>query len=203
VSSDAYRTVRTVARCEIPKIKGSRFAGSLWPLAAEEAVGEHLAALRKELPGAGHHCWAWRLGREGEHFRCSDDGEPKGSAGRPILQRIDGAGLTGVLLVVSRVFGGTKLGVGGLVSAYGAAAAAVLGRARVVTVVITRRLRVRHPYECSGAVHGLLAAMQLAAFESEFGAEVSFRVEVPDRRIDEFRRELAERTAGRGSVAAD
>ncbi len=200
VSSPTFRTVQRPERHEIDKIKGSRFGASLWPLADEGEVAGHLEWLRSQVPGATHHCWAWRLGRDGDRFRVHDDGEPTGSAGRPILQRIDGHGLTDVLLVVSRTFGGTKLGVGGLIAAYGTAAAEVLERAEVRTITVTRRLSVRHPYDRSGAVRGLLAAMNLKPMEAEFSAEVRFVVDVPEGIVEEFLKELRERTAGGASA---
>ena len=156
--------------------------------------------VRAEFASATHNCWAYRVGPAGEAFRSSDAGEPSGSAGRPILLQIEGHDLTDTAVVVTRWFGGTKLGVGGLMRAYGGAAGQTLDRAPVETVVVTRRIEVEHPYDCSGAVQGLLAARRLEPTESDYGAAVKLVLEVPERDLAEFTRELLDRTAGRALI---
>ena len=114
---DAYRSV--AARAEgLFKDNGSRFIAFIYPVETEEEVREIVSGLRKEYHDARHHCYAYRLGYKGDVFRASDDGEPSGSAGRPILGQIDSAGLSDVLVVVVRYFGGIKLGIPGLIRAY-------------------------------------------------------------------------------------
>lgn len=98
--------------------RGSKFLAYAYPVATAGEIKEKLQALKKEHPKAVHHCYAWRLGTDGNKFRANDDGEPSGSAGKPILGQIDSAGLTNVLVVVVRYFGGTLLGVPGLINAY-------------------------------------------------------------------------------------
>jgi len=98
--------------------RGSKFLAYAYPVATAGEIKEKLQALKKEHPKAVHHCYAWRLGTDGNQFRANDDGEPSGSAGKPILGQIDSAGLTNVLVVVVRYFGGTLLGVPGLINAY-------------------------------------------------------------------------------------
>lgn len=106
--------------------KGSRFMAYAWPVSTEAEIREQLLVLRKEHPSANHHCYAWRLGADKQRYRVNDDGEPSGSAGRPILAAIQSCDLSNVLVVVVRYFGGTLLGVGGLISAYRGAALAAL-----------------------------------------------------------------------------
>ena len=115
-------------RVEPEPTKGSRFIATAVPVADEDAAKAALAQLRAEMPDATHHCSAWRIAAPSLE-RANDDGEPGGSAGRPILSAIQGRNLVNVAVIVTRYFGGTKLGVGGLVRAYGAAAAAVLDAA--------------------------------------------------------------------------
>lgn len=98
--------------------RGSKFLAYAYPIQSVQQVKEHLQALKKEHPKAVHHCVAYRLGTEGTQYRASDDGEPSGSAGKPMLGQIDSMGLTNVLVVVVRYFGGTLLGVPGLINAY-------------------------------------------------------------------------------------
>ncbi len=125
------------------------------PAADEAAARALLAALEREIPDATHHCWAWRLGSPPRE-RSSDAGEPAGTAGVPILQVLRGAGLSDVMAVVVRWFGGTKLGKGGLARAYAAAAREALPGLPVAARVPTVRIAVEVPYEGSGAVKRLL-----------------------------------------------
>lgn len=197
---EQYRTIRRTLRHEMPKVKGSRFIATASPIASAAAAGDALRQVREELGGATHHCFAYRLGPDGSEFRFDDDGEPGGSAGRPILQQIEGHEMTGIVVVVTRFFGGTKLGVGGLVRAYGGAAGAALDRADVRVVPVTRTVVVEYPYDCSGEVQGLLAAAALAPVSSDYGESVRLVLRVPVASVDEFLGELAERTAGRARV---
>jgi uncharacterized YigZ family protein len=194
---DEYHTVSAELRGEIERIKGSRFLATVAPVGSPEAAGGFLTRIREEFADATHNCWAWRIGGEPEVFRSSDDGEPGGSAGRPILQQIEGHELTDTAVVVTRWFGGTKLGVGGLMRAYGGAAGHALDAAGRRLVVITRRLVVEFPYECTGAVEGLFASYEITPAASEYGASVRLEIDVPRRRLDRFMAELRDRTAGR------
>ncbi len=193
----AYRTVNTEARHEIPKIRGSRFIATAGPYGDDDSLAAVIARLAGEFPEANHHCYAWR---SGERFRYADDGEPSGSAGRPILQRIDGHGLDRTFVVVTRIFGGTKLGVGGLVRAYSAAAGAVLDASRVVEVVPTRRMRVIVPYELQGAVQSVVAAHGIPPLDSGFAEVVTQTFAVPNQHVDALVSEIRERTAGRATI---
>ncbi|HED64117.1 MAG TPA: YigZ family protein [Planctomycetes bacterium] len=192
-----YRTLAQRFRFEIDPVKGSRFLTTAAPAASEEEARAILDGVRAEFPNATHHCWALRIGPGGEVFRSSDDGEPGGSAGRPILAQIEGHGLTDVIVVVTRWFGGTKLGVGGLIRAYGGACGRTLDRAPLRTVVVTVRVRIEYPYDCSGAVEGVLRSRGLEPVASEYGEEVWVEVLVPEDEVAAVSRELADKTAGR------
>lgn len=194
----AYRTVAADVRCEIPKIKGSRFIATAGPYQDEAALAAVIARLRTEFSEANHHCYAWRFG---DRFRYNDDGEPSGTAGRPLLQRIDGRGLDRTFVVVTRIFGGTKLGAGGLVRAYAAAAAAVLEAATVIDVIPTRRIRVVVSYELKGVVDSVAAAHGLSPLESLFTEAVTHTFAVPLLQLEAFTSVLRERTAGRADIA--
>jgi uncharacterized YigZ family protein len=123
--NDAYRSLAAPSTGEF-KDRGSRFLAYAWPVRTEAEALEHLEVLRKEHFKARHHCFAWRLGPDGARFRANDDGEPSGTAGRPILGQIDSFSLTNVVIVVVRYFGGTLLGASGLIQAYREAAAEAL-----------------------------------------------------------------------------
>lgn len=195
-----YTTIARPFRHEPDKIKGSRFICDLTPVTDEAAAEAAVASARAEFPDACHHCYAWILDPEGKLTRSADDGEPGSSAGPPILRQLEGHGVTGIVAVVSRYFGGTKLGVGGLMRAYGGAAGEAIDRAELVRVRVKKTLGIDYPYEVSGPVEGLLAAVEAHVDHADYGAAVSARITLPLDRLDEFRTELIERTAGRASL---
>jgi len=134
------------------EVRKSRFLAQAAPVADEAAAMAFFA--RVSDPAATHNCWAWRLG---ERYRSHDDGEPGGTAGRPILAAIDGQGLDQVAVLVTRWFGGIKLGAGGLVRAYGGTAAQCLQRAPQRTVIALRAMQLHCGFEHTGTIHALLA----------------------------------------------
>lgn len=200
MSDESYRTLVGRSRHEIDKIKGSRFLATIAPIRAEEDAQALVAEIRREFHDARHHAWAWRLGAAGQRFRYSDDGEPSGSAGHPILQQLEGRELCDVVAVVTRWFGGTKLGVGGLMRAYGGAAAEALELAKVKSVVLTRRLVLEYGYEHSGPIEGLLSEFGLSPVSARYEAEVRLEIDVPRARVEACLRAFRDRTSGRGRV---
>ena len=192
--------IRTLAgrhAFEIDKIKGSRFFATAAPVASRGTAESFLAELRETYRDATHNCWAYRLASEPDALRYSDDGEPSGTAGQPILREIGGRVLVDVAVVVTRYFGGTKLGTGGLVRAYSAAAAAVLDDATVVERRVVETLRLRFDYGFTGPVQGVLSAQGLAPTRADYGADVSFELEVPIEDVDDVRREIRDATTGK------
>jgi|SRR5688572_11924326 len=131
MTNDYYNTIETASSAEFSE-RGSKFIAYTYPIANVAEFKEKLAGIKKEHPKATHHCFAYRLGLEGNTFRVSDDGEPSGTAGRPILGQIDSRQVTNVLVIVVRYFGGTLLGVPGLINAYKTAASLAL---QVTTIV--------------------------------------------------------------------
>ena len=129
-----HLTLAEEAHIEVDPIKRSRFIACGAPMSSAEEAKSFVSRVRAEYPDAGHHCFAWRLDAGDAGFRVSDDGEPGGTAGLPILNHIDGAGLRNVVIVVVRYFGGTKLGKGGLIRAYGGTAGALIRQAEVIEV---------------------------------------------------------------------
>jgi uncharacterized YigZ family protein len=178
------------SRAEIRE-KGSRFLAVIGPAADEAAAKAVLAALQGELPDATHHCWAWRLGSPARE-RSSDAGEPAGTAGMPILQTLRGAGLSDVLAVVVRWFGGTKLGKGGLARAYAAASRAALALLPVVLRAATARIVVEVPYEKVGAVKRLLRPPEVELESEEYGAAARLVLAAHEERLGVLREALAD-----------
>lgn len=145
MEKDTYLTLEAPATAALRE-RSSKFLSFAWPVQDEEQIRGHLEALRKEYYDATHHCYAWRLGPQGERFRANDDGEPSGTAGRPILGQMLSRKVTDCLVVVVRYFGGTKLGVPGLIAAYKESAAAVLDAAQIVERTVDRRVEIEFSY---------------------------------------------------------
>ena len=195
---DEFRRVAAPSSVEIERRKGSRFIGDAAPVEDAADAAAFVASIRSREPSATHHCFAWRIDARTE--RANDDGEPGGTAGAPILRQIDGHELQRTAVVVTRYYGGTKLGTGGLIRAYRAAAKAVLDAAEVVVRRALRRLRVEHDYELSSPVAGVLAQFGLTTEDAVYGERVSFTVAVPVDDAARFMTAMGEATAGRVSV---
>ena len=176
-NSDTYRSIAAPSE-GLYKDNGSRFIALAYPVEGEEEVKQIVSGLRKEYHDARHHCYAYRLGLKGETFRASDDGEPAGTAGRPILGQIDAAGLSDVLVVVVRYFGGIKLGVPGLIRAYKTSTADALENARVTEKVAGVWYRLEFAYDRLPAVMKLLKDLGLSGTDQDFALECSLRVRV-------------------------
>lgn len=153
--SDSYFTVVKPAE-GLFKDRGSKFMGFVFPVRSESEIKAQLAALRKQHPSANHHCYAWRLGADKAAFRANDDGEPSNSAGKPILAQIQSRDLTNVLVVVVRYFGGTLLGVSGLINAYKHAAAEALNNAAIEEQFIMFEYSVSFGFDDLSAVMRIL-----------------------------------------------
>lgn len=196
---DTYRTLRQPERAEPPKSKGSRFIGEAFPVSSEAEALAAVESVRAREHAATHVCWAYRLGPEGTRIRVADDGEPSGTAGQPILREIEGRDLTKCLVTVTRYYGGTKLGAGGLARAYGEAAATVLDVAPVRTVVV------RVPVELRFAFADTSPAMrQLDVFDAEIAAQeytpdgTVLTLHVRQSEADALAASFIEATSGRG-----
>jgi uncharacterized YigZ family protein len=193
------RTIAEPIRYEIDKIRGSRFIADLAPASSAAEAMAFVERIRNEFPDATHHCFAWRL--PGGEARSSDDGEPAGTAGKPILNQLQGQELEGVVAVVTRYYGGTKLGAGGLVRAYGGAARAAIDAARIVERRVMALVEIRHRYELSGPVKGVLAAFHTEEVSADYGTDVAMRVRVPVEDAERLIEELRDATAGQARAA--
>ncbi len=192
---DHYTTIEAPCRAEI-KVRGSRFIASARPVASREEVERALAEIRREFHDATHHCYAYRLGPGGADFRAADGGEPSGSAGKPILAAIDRSGFTNVLLVVTRYFGGTKLGVGGLARAYGDAAAGVLASAAPRLCYATVILHASFPHAMVSPVMHAVGRVGAKIEGTEYDEEVHLELSIRASRANELETALAEGTRG-------
>lgn len=169
---DTYRSIAGPS-CGAFRDNGSKFIALAYPVESEEEVRSLLANARKEYHDARHHCCAYRIGHDGGIWRASDDGEPSGSAGRPILGQIDSAGLSDVAVIVVRYFGGIKLGIPGLIRAYRTATADALSSAEVVEKVAGRWIRLDFPYSMLPAAMKILKDMSVPQRSQSFQSECS------------------------------
>ena len=143
---DSFKTIAKPVKGILLKEKKSKFYGYAFPIQDEDEVKPVIEELRKAYPSANHVCYAWQLGVAQPHYRANDDGEPNNSAGMPIYGQIQSFNLTNVLIAVVRIFGGTKLGVGGLISAYKESAQLTLESAKVVTRIIKEEIMLSFEY---------------------------------------------------------
>ena len=167
MASDSYKTIAHAAETTYRQLS-SKFLVYAYPVETEGEIKEHLDALRKRWFDATHHCYAWRLGPHGEQFRANDDGEPSSTAGKPILGQLLSNEVTNCLVVVVRYFGGTKLGVPGLIAAYKESAAAVLDVATIVERTVDTRIKISYSYVVMNDVMRIVKDMQPRVVDQQF-----------------------------------
>ena len=184
-TKEYYYTIEKPAVAEF-KDRGSRFIAYAYPISSQEAFKEKLNAIKKEHPKATHHCFAYRIGLGKNIFRVSDDGEPSGSAGKPILGQIDSKDLTDVVVFVVRYFGGTLLGVPGLINAYKTATALALQLTPITMKSITERYTLQFDYTQMNEVMNIIRTCQCAVVENETQLFCKMVVDVPLNRLQEF-----------------
>ncbi|MDD6045841.1 MAG: YigZ family protein [bacterium] len=196
---DAFKTIAHASEEEFV-INRSRFIGRCFPVQTEEEALAHLAALRKQHYDATHNCYAYRIGTRGETARFSDDGEPSGTAGMPMMEVLTANDVTNVFCVVTRYFGGILLGAGGLVRAYSRGAAEAVRAAGVVHYTPGTALEFTVDYARYGAVEAFVRAnAEIDALD--FAEAVHLRVLVENAEADAFTAEIVERTDGRSVPA--
>ena len=182
---DTYKSIAAPSD-GLYKELGSRFIASAWPVETEEEVKAVVDGLKKTYHDARHHCYAYRLGLDGGRFRANDDGEPSGSAGRPILGQIDSAGLSDVLVVVVRYFGGIKLGIPGLIRAYKSATADALTQAQAIEKVAGEHWRLDFDYLSMNAVMKAVKDLGLPQKDQQFGERCTMTVRVRLSSTEDF-----------------
>ncbi len=170
--------------------RGSRFIGYTFPLADVAGFKDKLAEIKKEHAKATHHCFAYRLGFDGNTYRVSDDGEPSGTAGRPILGQIDAKGVTNVLIIVVRYFGGSLLGVPGLINAYKNAASMALQVTPLVQKPFLRQYRVEFDYTMMNEVMRIVKQFDCVVGKQETNLFCALEIGVPVTREDEVQYKL-------------
>lgn len=181
--------------------KKSRFIAQVQAVSTEEEAQAFIESVRKRYWDARHHCYAYILGEQGQVMRFSDDGEPSGTAGRPILEVLTGSGIRNLVLVVTRYFGGTLLGTGGLVRAYTQAAQAGIDASTVGTMCYGYTLTVETDYNGIGKIQYLLGQRGIPIEDAVYAGQVSITCKVPFEEKEKLWREITEATAGRAQMA--
>ena len=191
--TDVYRTIAAPSTGEF-KDRGSKFIAYAWPVRSEAEALEHLENLRKEHFKARHHCFAWRFEPDGSRFRSNDDGEPSGTAGRPILGQIDSFSLTYVVVVVVRYFGGTLLGTSGLINAYREAAAEALRNAAIIECLVKDIFLLDFDYALMPDVMNAVKKLELEVlrqtFEERGEIEIGIRQSETEATLLRFKAQL-------------
>ena len=181
---DSYLTIAEPAEA-IYKERSSKFLTYAYPVESESEIKELLDALRKQYYDATHHCYAYRLGAHGEMFRANDDGEPSGTAGKPILGQLLSANLTNCLVVVVRYFGGTKLGVSGLIQAYKESTADVIAVSKIIEKTVDRVVKIDFDYTSMNGVMRIVKEMNPRIDEQVFDniCKMSLRIRESEAEI--------------------
>ena len=193
--TDAYRIPARPSSGEF-RDRGSKFVAALEHVRSEE---EALAVVEREQKvhhKCNHHCYAYRIGPGPDRYRANDDGEPSGTAGKPILGQIDKAGWSDVVIVVSRYFGGTKLGTSGLINAYREGARLAIEAGASAWQPLTTAVELRFGYELMSPVMSALSSLQLEMSEQDFGDTARVRLELPRSTVPETVRQLKAAVAG-------
>lgn len=191
INSDKYKTVAGKAVEAEIKVKGSRFIGRLYHVADREQAEDIYSTICKQFYDATHNCPAYRI--DENDFRYSDDGEPSGTAGRPIFTVLEKYELVQVLLVVTRYFGGTKLGTGGLARAYADCADAVIGQAKIITKTRTDTLDLEFTYDMIHDMNHFIGQFEAVVLQSDYAENVRLTINVPKSRTQQFEQTIKSR----------
>ena len=200
MDADSYRTISSKIRNEI-KIIDSHFIASAFLVSVKEEAEDIIKLVRKEFYDANHNCFAYRIGISGEVFKYSDDGEPSGTAGVKIFSAIQSKNISDILVVVTRYFGGTKLGVGGLSRAYFDSAMSLLNKVNIVEKILMEELRLKFPYDFTSQVMHTISKYEAKVVDTIYEADVKIILNIRKRLTDSFKMELMDVCRGNVELA--
>ncbi|AZJ33895.1 YigZ family protein [Tenacibaculum mesophilum] len=175
---DTYKTITKPSEETLFKDRNSKFFGYAFPVFTEEDIKERLEELRKQHHTARHHCYAWQLGTEKIRFRANDDGEPSNSAGQPIYGQIQSFDVTNILIVSVRYFGGTKLGVGGLINAYRTSAQLALEASEIIEKTIDIHYKLKFGYDMMNKVQRIIKERNLDIINQKLELDCEYTISV-------------------------
>lgn len=182
--------------------KKSRFIANVFPVKTEEEAFRIIEETRKKYWDARHNCYAFIIGKDPGITKCSDDGEPSGTAGRPVLDVLSGAGICNALIIVTRYFGGTLLGTGGLIRAYSGAAKAGLNASRIVTKEAGKRVIISTDYNNIGKIQYITSQMELAVINTKYTDKAEMELAVPVNSTEGLIKKITEATSGQAEINA-
>jgi uncharacterized YigZ family protein len=182
-NNDTYRTIEGASE-GLFKDKGSKFIAYAYPVTNEDEIKKHIQHLKDQHYKARHHCYAYRLGKEGEQYRVNDDGEPSGTAGRPVHGQLMSFDVTNVLVVVVRYFGGTLLGTSGLINAYKTATIEALQNAKIVKKIVSDHFKVQFDYSIQSHVERLIKEYKLTIDEAVYDVDCTYKISVRKKLTD-------------------
>lgn len=188
---DTYFTIESNAIAEY-KDRGSRFLAHSFPLKDAANLKKHLQQLKTEHPKATHYCFAYRIGTDGDNFRSSDNGEPSGTAGKPILGQIDSKNLTDILVIVVRYFGGTLLGVPGLINAYKTSSSLVLQCTSVIQKTIEIKYTLQFNYTEINEVMRIVKEYNCTIYKNEMQLFCKMEIGIPKNKIEEIKSSIGD-----------
>jgi uncharacterized YigZ family protein len=202
-NNDLFLQIKEPVRTEL-KVKGSRFIASVRKVTTEEEAQATLEEIKKEYHDATHNCYAWKVGHGKKmRYRYNDDGEPNNTAGLPILKTIDNRKLSNVLVVVTRYFGGVKLGTGGLIRAYSKATYDALKECEIEKNFLAEILVFKTTFEFVNVIHNIIASYKAVLKDAAYDEEVTFTVEVRASKHKEFKTKLKDGTNGQIEFVKD
>ena len=187
-SNNTYTTVLKTGPETLFKDRGSKFIGQVHPVNSEEEIETALNAVRSNHNKATHVCYAWQLGADYEHYRANDDGEPGNSAGMPIYGQLQSFEVTNALVTVVRYYGGTNLGVGGLIQAYKTAAQEALAASKLVKQVITKEIELHFEYPLLHTVMRIIKEEQLDIASQEMNLSCKLNLSIPKKDLERIKR---------------
>ena len=199
-TTDQFLQLKDKCRSE-EKIKGSRFVANAAPVATEQEAQEFIGEIKKEFHDATHNCYAWKLGvGRKQKYRYNDGGEPSGTAGRPILKSINSTNASNVCVVVTRYFGGAKLGTGGLMRAYGRISYGLLKSCESEKKYSTETITFSVDFDFVNVAHSVINSFSAELKDSHYGEKVTFEVEVRASKLSAFRAKIIEATNGQVKI---
>ena len=197
MSDDEYFTIEQQQKAEI-KIKGSRFIGTAYPALSEIQAKNVITQISKQYFDASHNCYAYNVGFGSTKIsRFNDAGEPSGTAGQPIMNVIHGKNLTNIVLIVTRYFGGTKLGKGGLIRAYSECAQEVLIKCRIIKKYLYKTINLKFDYDLTGPTMRIISQYNIKILNSTYGQQTELKISIRQSFVENFKQDLTELTSGK------
>ncbi len=197
---DSYKTIKTIVEAEL-KEKGSRFICRAKPVSTRDDAENYISSMNQQYYDATHNCYAYNIGCGKDNIsRFNDDGEPAGTAGKPILKAITSRHLTDIVVVVTRYFGGTKLGTGGLVRAYGGAAILALDKTDIIVKFLKTNINILYNYQFSNLVRNLINKYKADIVATEYGDIVRQRIKIRNSKANDFINQITNISSGNVQV---